>query len=127
MKLNLHRISALLALGIGLMAVIAGGQVLLGRVPDYYVIGWLPIYNFAMGILSVLVTAILIWRKSSYAIPAALITFGTHSLVMLTLFLGYGDVVAKDSLMAMTIRISVWLIILGLLFIEAGQRKIVNA
>ena len=31
------------------MAVFAGGRVLLGTLPDYYLIDWLPTYNFVIG------------------------------------------------------------------------------
>jgi hypothetical protein len=51
-KRTLSKVAAGLAFIIGAMAIFAGGQVLLGRDPGYYVIGWLPIYNFVMGVLS---------------------------------------------------------------------------
>lgn len=110
------RIAAVLAFIIGAMAIGAGGSVLLGREPGYYVIGWLPGYNFAAGVLSALVTAVLIWRRSRCARPAALLTFAAHMLVMLILLAAYRDVVARDSIVAMTVRILVWLVILGLLW-----------
>ena len=34
------------------------------------VIDWLPIYNFTLGIVSVFVTAFLLWKRSPYALPA---------------------------------------------------------
>ncbi len=117
----LYRIAAVLAFIIGAMAVFAGGQVLLGRDPGYYVIDWLPVYNFALGVLSVAVSAILIWRRSRYALPAALATFSVHALVMLILQTAYHSVVAPDSLRAMTIRMAAWLIILALMYF--GLRK----
>jgi hypothetical protein len=121
MKENLVRIAALLSVVIGLMAIFAGGQVLLGKVPDYYVIDWLPVYNFIIGVLSVFVTAVLIWKRSPYAWPAAVATLSAHVVVMLILQIGYSSVVARDSIMAMTIRISVWLLILALLFYSSRQ------
>jgi hypothetical protein len=108
------------------MAVVAGGQVLFGKVPDYYVIDWLPIYNFLIGVLSVVDTAVLIWKRHSYALPAAVATLSLHAVVMLILLIGYRDVVATDSLMAMTIRISTWLIILGLLFFAVKRGETVQ-
>ncbi len=125
MNKTLYRIAAVLALIIGAMAVFAGGQVLLGKIPDYYVIGWLPVYNFSMGVLSIFVTAILIWKLSPYALTAAIATFSAHALVMLILQIAYSGVVAIDSVVAMTIRLIVWLIILGLLFFGKGKRKVV--
>jgi hypothetical protein len=58
---------------------------------------------------------VLIWKNSRYAWPAAVATLSAHILVMLSLLVAYRDVVAPDSLMAMTVRIVVWLIILALL------------
>lgn len=115
MKIKPHQITTVLAFIIGAMAIFAGGQVLLGKDPGYYVIGWLPVYNFMVGLISVFVTAILIWKQSRYALAAAVATLGLHSIVMLTILVAYGDVVAKDSIAAMTIRIAVWVIIVGLL------------
>ena len=85
MKINLNKIAAVLAFIIGAMAVFAGGQVLLGKLPDYYVINWLPVYNYTVGILTVCVTTILIWSRLKLAMPAAIATFGVHTLVMLIL------------------------------------------
>lgn len=62
MKSIFNKIAAVLAFIIGAMAVFAGVQVLLGNDPGYYVINWLPIYNYTAGILTVFITAILIWR-----------------------------------------------------------------
>jgi len=109
---------------IGAMAVAAGGQVFLGKVPGYYVIDWLPAYNFTMGILSDFVIAVLVWKRSHYAMPAASLALGVHAAVMLILLIRYGDVVAKDSIMAMTIRITTWLIIVALL-IYGSRNKVV--
>lgn len=118
MASKLSKIAAALAFIIGAMAIFAGGQVLLGKIPDYYVIGWLPIYNFSIGLLSVFFTAVLIWKNNKLALPAALITFGLHAAVMVILQTAYRDVVAPDSIVAMTVRLTVWAIILVLLFIQ---------
>ena len=123
MTSTLNKIAALLALLIGAMAIFAGGQVLLGRDPGYYVIDWLPVYNFSVGILSVFPTALFIWRKSKYALSAVLATFGAHAIVMLTLQIGYSSVVAADSIRAMTLRLSVWLVILVLMLIQTRRTQ----
>ena len=115
MNSNLSKVAAVIAWIIGLMAVVAGGKVLLGTLPDYYVIDWLPIYNFTVGIVTVLITAVLIWRNSRYALLAAITTLAANSLVMLLLLTVYRDVVAQDSLVAMTVRITAWSIILALM------------
>lgn len=113
MKTKFPKVAAYLAWIIGAMAVFAGGRVLLGTLPDYYVIEWLPIYNFVMGVITVGVTAVLIWKNSHYAWAASIATFAVHTLVLLVLLAVYQDVVAPDSLVAMVVRIVVWLIILA--------------
>ena len=124
MNTTLNKIAAILAFIIGAMAVFAGGQVLLGKAPDYYVINWLPVYNYTAGILTVFVTAILLWTNHRLAMPVAIATFGIHTLVMLILQIVYRDVVAIDSVMAMTIRMIVWIIILTLIFFQSRKNKV---
>ena len=124
MKTNLNKIAAVLAFIIGAMAVFAGGQVLLVKLPDYYVINWLPVYNYTVGILTIFVTAILIWSRHRLAIPAAIATFGIHTLVMLILQTSYRDVVAIDSIVAMTVRMTIWIIILAILYSQAHRKLI---
>lgn len=119
----LNRIASVLAFIIGLMAVFAGGKVLLGLLPDYYVISWLPIYNFTMGLVSIFFSAIVIWRNNRFAMPAAIGTFGLHAIVMLILQTAYREVVATDSIVAMTVRLSVWILIIILLFLQQRKNK----
>lgn len=121
MKPGLTRVAAILALIIGAMAVVAGGRVLLGTMPDYYVIDWLPVYNFGAGVVTVLVTAVLLWKRHRLAVPVAVATFAAHGLVMAILLAFYNNVVAPDSLVAMTVRLSVWTIILFLLLVASGR------
>lgn len=124
MKAILTKIASIFAFIIGGMAIYAGGQVLLGQDPGYYVINWLPVYNYTLGILTVFVTAILIWIKSRLAFPAAIATFSVHTLVMLILQTGYQNVVAPDSIRAMTIRLIAWGIILGLMFAQSRLYRV---
>ena len=118
-----RKIAAALAFIIGAMAVFAGGQVLLGKVMDYYVIDWLPIYNFIAGLVSSLITATLIWKGSKFALPAAIGTFAVHGAVMLVLQTAYSDLVALDSIKATTVRLVVWSIILTLMIVQAQKNK----
>ncbi len=117
MKSILSKIASILAFIIGAMAVFAGGKVLLGNDPGYYVINWLPLYNYTVGVLTICITAVLIWKNSRFALAAAVATFGAHALVMLILQAAYRGVVAPDSIVAMTARLVVWALILGLLFL----------
>lgn len=118
----LNMIAAVLAFIIGIMAVFAGGQVLLGVLPDYYIIEWLPIYNFIIGISSAFFTSIVIWKNHRLAMVAAIVTFGLHAVVMVILQTVYQNLVAPDSVMAMTVRLIIWMIILVLMIIQ--QRKV---
>jgi hypothetical protein len=125
MKTELNTIAAILAFIIGVMAIFAGGQALLGKDPGYYVINWLLLYNYTMGILTVFVTAILIWNNGRLALPAAIGTFSLHALVMLVLQTAYRSVVAPDSVRAMIIRLAAWAIILGLMFLQRRKHQAV--
>ena len=118
MKTNLNKAASILAFIIGAMAVFAGGQVLIGKDPGYYVIDWLPLYNYTIGILTVFITAFLIWTKNKLALPAAVVTFVIHAIIMLILQTAYQEVVAMDSVVAMTIRLATWFVILTLMFLS---------
>lgn len=122
MKTILTKIASILAFIIGAMAVFAGGKVLLGNDPGYYVINWLPLYNYTAGILTIFITAVLIWKNSRFALAAAVVTFSAHALVMLILQVAYRGVVAPDSLQAMTVRMVAWVLILGLMLIRHFAR-----
>jgi hypothetical protein len=123
MNTTYSKIAAVLSAIIGAMAIFAGGQVLLGKIPDYYVIDWLPVYNFILGVLSTFVTAILIWKDNRFAMTAAMATFGLHATVMLILKIAYADVVAPDSIRAMTVRMVAWIIILTLMFVQKRKNQ----
>ncbi len=123
MKINLNKTASILAFIIGSMAIIAGGRVLLGEYPGYYVINWLPVYNYTVGILTVSITAVLIWIKHRLALPAAMVTFSVHALVLLLLLTAFREVVAPESILSMAIRLIVWGIILGLMFAQSLKDK----
>ena len=118
MKGIMNKLAAVLALIIGVMAIFAGGKVLLGMDPGYYVIDCVPIYNFSMGLITAFITAILIWKNHRFAWMAAGATLTAHAIVMIVLQTVYRSAVAQESIQAMTIRIVIWVIILSLLFIQ---------
>lgn len=122
MKNQWNKVASVLALVIGAMAVFAGGKVLLGQDPGYYVINWLPVYNYTAGFLTIFITAVLIWRKSMLAMPLVITTFGVHALVMIILQTGYRGVVASESIKAMTVRLVVWAVILGLMVLQTPKK-----
>lgn len=123
MNTILNKIASVLAFVIGAMAIFAGAKPLLGSNPGYYVINWLPLYNYTIGVLTVFVTAILIWMNSKAAMPAAIATLSVNAAVILILQTAYRGIVAPDSLQAMTIRVIVWVMILLLMFFQARKKR----
>jgi hypothetical protein len=121
MKIGWNKIASIVALVVGAMALVAGGKVLLGNDPGYHVINWVPVYNYTAGILTVLVSSIVLWKGHRLSLALALVTLGLHTLVMLLLQTAYRDVVAMESLRAMMIRVTAWLIILALMFLQRRQ------
>jgi len=113
-----QKLASALAFLIGAMAVFAGGKVLVGVDPGYPVINWLPLYNYTVGVLSLCLTAVLIWRGAGLAVPAALATLGLHGAVMAILLSAYRQVVAAESIKAMTVRLIAWAVILALLALQ---------
>ncbi len=112
-KLIYLRVVAIVAMVLGAMAVVAGGKVLFGiSVPDYHVIPWLVKYNVTMGVISI-VTAVFLWLKNSWGkIGAVVITVG-HIIVLLLLMTIFSNVVAQHSVNAMTLRATVWILLLA--------------
>ena len=123
MRKILPKIASILAFIIGAMAVFSGGKALLGIDPGYYVINWLLLYNYTLGILTAFITAALIWKSSKFALPAAITTFSLHALVMIILQTAFNDVVAADSIRAMIVRLVVWGIILSLMLLQQRKNK----
>ena len=123
MNNKLRKTAAVIAFIIGAMAIFAGGQVIMhGKIMDYYVIDWLPIYNFIVGIISIF-AAVIIWKGGKIVMPVAIAILASNVTVMLVLLTAYRDVVAQDSIMAMTVRIAAWTIILVLIIIQAQRDK----
>lgn len=119
------RVAALLALVIGAMAVYAGGKTLIGKLPNWSVLSWLPLYNYTLGLLAVIWAAPLLWRASKLARPLAIATFLVHTTVMVVLQTAFAGKVAAESLEAMWVRLFVWAGILVLLYLPQGVRRVV--
>jgi len=116
--------ATILSFIIGAMAVFIGIRVaFLGQKMPYYVIGCLPVYNLVLGLLTVFITTILIWKKSRLALPVSIATLVSHSAVTLLLLFSYLGTVSVFSLIAMLTRIIFWIIILRLLTIQKREEK----
>jgi hypothetical protein len=127
MKRIPEKLAAVIAFGIGAMAAYSGSKVLVGIDPGYHVINWLPLYNYTAGVLTLAVTAALIWRGGRLATALSIGTFALHATVMTLLQTAYRDVVASESIKAMTIRLITWGVILVLLFVPSLLRRKVKA
>ena len=114
--MNTLRVAAGLALLIGALSIVAGGMAMRGWNPGWSVLKWLPVYNFVMGILS-LIPAVLLWINHPYAMTASLTVFGTHAVVLLLLLSIFRGKVARQSIRAMAFRVATWLLILVLFWI----------
>jgi hypothetical protein len=115
MSAILDKLPSILAFLVSAMSIIAGGMVMRGWQPGYSVLSWLPVYNFVVGLFS-LIPAVLLWINSRYALTASIVTFGVHTIVLLLLLTVFHGQVATQSIAAMAFRVIVWIIILALLW-----------
>lgn len=117
-------ILALIAILFGLVTLLVGSRVLLGAHPGYIVYQPLLIFNTLMGALYVLAgVSILINAKK--AVQLAAVIFSLNLIVLTLVFYLFKEsseivkqglepeiIIALESLMAMTFRTSVWLVLL---------------
>ena len=116
--------ATILSFIIGALAVFIGIRVVfLGQEMFYYVIDWLPVYNLVLGLLTLFITTILIWKNSPIALPASIATLVSHSTVTLFLLIAYKDTVSIFSLVSMLVRLIFWVIILRLLLVQKKEKQ----
>jgi hypothetical protein len=118
----MNRIASVLAFVIGAMSIVAGGMAIRGWDPGYSVLGWLPVYNFVVGALT-LIPAILLWRNRRQAPIASISIFVVHAIVTALLFTAFRGAAARESIAAMSFRLAVWLTILALMFLQSRRSK----
>ena len=111
---------AFIAIAFGVLTLVAGGRVLAGNDPGYVVYRPLLFFNTSMGVAYV-VTGFLMLSKSRLGKLAAAAIFLMNVIVFA--FIGYlyanSDVVAIDSIQAMTLRTGVWLaLFLGMVWLQ---------
>ena len=122
MNTTLNKIASILAFLVGGLSIFAGALAMTGWKPGYFVLNWLPVYNFVLGTLTVFIPAILIWKNSQYAMPAAIVTISIHTIVTLLLLIVFRDTVAANSIGAMIFRLVTWLIILALMIVQSRRQ-----
>ena len=120
MSMILTRLPSILAFLVGIMSIFTGGMVIRGWKPGYSVLSWLPVYNFAVGLLA-LVPAILLWVNNRFALAASIMTFGVHTIVLVLLITVFRGQVATQSISAMSFRVIVWVVIIALLFFPIAK------
>ena len=106
-------ILSFVACAFGLMTIVTGTSVLRGADPGYVVFVPLLVYNAIMGVLYV-IAGVMAWRNISKAKLIAGVILSLNILVFGAVFFMYstGNLVAFESVMAMTLRSGVWLVIL---------------
>ena len=117
MNTILAKLPSILAFLVGAMSIVAGGMVIRGWQPGYNVLSWLPVYNFAVGLLT-LIPAYLLWVNSRYALTASIVTFALHTIVLVLLLVIFRGQVATQSIGAMAFRVVGWVVILALLWFQ---------
>ena len=122
MNTTLNKIASIFAFLVGGLSIFAGALTMTGWEPGYFVLNWLPVYNFILGVLTVFIPSILIWRNSKYAMPAAVVTFSIHAIVTLLLLTIFRDTVAANSIGAMIFRLVTWIIILALIIVQSRRQ-----
>ncbi len=115
MNAFMTKLPSILALLVSIMSIFAGGMVIRGWRPGYNVLSWLPVYNFAVGLLT-LIPAYLLWVISRYALTASIVIFSLHAIVLVLLFTIFRNTAAFQSFGAMIFRVVTWIAILALLW-----------
>jgi len=124
MKTTLNKIASVFAFLVGGLSIFAGALAMTGWEPGYFVLNWLPVYNFILGVMTIFIPAIFIWKNSKYAMPTAIATFSIHAIVTLLLLTVFRDTVAANSIGAMIFRLVIWLIILALMIVQSRRQAI---
>ena len=122
MKTTLNKIASVLAFLVGGLSIFAGALAMMGWEPGYFVLNWLPVYNFILGVMTIFIPAIFIWKNSKYAIPTAIATFSIHAIVTLLLLTVFRGTVAANSIGAMIFRLVTWIIILTLMIVQSHRQ-----
>ena len=102
------------------IGILAGGRVLAGNDPGYVVYRPLLFFNTAMGVAYVIAGFLMLSKPRQGKLAAAVIFLLN---VIVFAFIGYlyanSDVVAIDSILAMTLRTGVWLaLLLGMVWLQ---------
>lgn len=116
------KIVAVLAIVIGIMAVVTGLRVIVGFFdPGYQYFLTLVSYNVIMGAVS-LIVGIYIWQRNKNALLYSNIITAAHIIVLLLLLTIFNYIISDHSIGAMAFRSIAWVIIT--LVVWKGKTKI---
>ena len=119
----INKVTAVVAIVIGGMAIVAGTRVLTGlAVPEYEYFNTLVIYNVVMGLIS-LFAGYLIWKNFEWALPLSALITGFHIIVLALLLTVFKDIIPSHSINAMLFRSAIWFVILFVLWMSESKRK----
>ncbi len=120
----LIKITAAVAVIIGLLAAITGTRVLLGAfVPDYKFYTTLVVYNVLAGLISI-VAGILIWKQKIFkALIVSFVILFSHLTVWVLIKTVFACMISQHSVNAMTFRVIIWIIISVVLWFYAKRQK----
>jgi hypothetical protein len=123
MKSILLKTAASAAFVFGIIPVITGTRALMAVFdPGYSTFKLLIIYNILTGLASVM-AGYLIWKLHKAAIKISLLITIAHISVFLSLLTIFNEIIAQQSVNAMTVRIVAWIIIFGVVFTLNRSQK----
>ena len=117
------KITASAAMLIGIIAAVTGTRALMGLFdPGYSTFTLLILYNILMGFVSVLAGS-LIWRRHKLAIKISGLITVAHFTVLLSLLSIFNDIIAPQSVNAMTFRSVFWIAIFVVVYTINRSQK----
>lgn len=125
MTLDFERAVATIGVVFGFATLAAGGTVLVGRDPGYLVYRPLLVFNTAMGVVYIVASLAAWMHRAAGRTAAGWIALVNAAMLawIVYLFKTTTDVVANDSVRAMTLRTAVWLA-LWLVLAAVWRRKL---
>ncbi len=118
------KITATFAALSGLLTIVAGTRAISGSFdPGYATFPTLIIYNLALGAAAI-AAGVLIWERHRGALFTSGVIATSHIIVLLLLLTVFRDIIASQSINAMTFRVGLWLIISFLFFKYKSPRQL---
>ena len=116
---------AFIAIAFGVLTFVAGGRVLAGNDPGYAVYRPLLLYNTSMGVAYVVAGTLMLCKPRQGKLAAAAISLmNVIVLALIGCLYATSDVVAIDSIQAMTLRTGVWLaLFLGMVWLQRNVTR----